>query len=1244
MGWRILFGGIMAALSIARRTPSHTHYRRSTRGRRVLGRAVLDACEQRMMLCTGHGPGCTCPGCAGNADGMMQMPDGGMSCHMQTHADPSGPEYVLHNDKWSFNDISWSYSNLLDGGLTLASDTTLADIQRMTTEALGIWTAVSPLILRQRVDSGPAPSDNSYPAVPHPIVRIGHHFMDGAPMTGLDELAHAQFPMDDGFGGDMHFDSGNTWGRGGGAGGTNFAEVAAHELGHALGLRHPNGDTVGNTCPAPKPALMDACLQGRFAGSGTAFLMADDIAGIQAQYGAGLGYLIDLTGVAHFYGTGQGVNTTGNDTFTISNQAINGLPNYVITSNYGSRTIPLSQISGLQIHSMGGNDVINIEGTYQGVPVWVDAGPGDDLVHFSPGARQLWNLARNVLVEGGPGNDHIFAFDDNQTLPSTYTIDFATFSSNRWAGFGYYPDVEGLTLWTGLASDVVQVNNTYEGQPVFLNSRGGTDAVTVGSSGGTGAIRGDLQIANTYSFSTVVIDDSGSTGAKTWTIGRNGNYSVVQGLSPANIILNDADVSSRTIKTGSGTNNGTVNASRSSLTISKSGGSTVDSVRVGRFASGGGLTDIFGPVIINPTAGSTDLVVSDWGDSLARTFNIATAPGSRYRVSPNMSGYVEYAQSSVRNFTLETSFQGDTVNVTELAMNSPTGKALILNSNGVDTINVGGPLGLNSIAVPRFEVDSPSSVARVTLNNTGNGFAITNAIVRTSGAFQTLENVNFFGSVFAWRRSAFSSITDECRYVGNAIAGTLNVHRLISSFRFEGWAATQVNIGSDTVEPDVLADLMLVNAPNYNSIKVNLAARSAVQDLNFSVVTLGDGLPYGRVNGVTLGSSSSILYRMLDSRAVTVVGGSGGDTFRVVSTAGSGLAFQGGNGNDRFSLGNPPVIGAPESIADLLGPVSIDGGGGQDTLFVFDDATAGAYQIDNTTLTGPNGVVHNFSSIDRVSAIANPAGSTFDVYGGDNVTLVSGAGTDYFNIYDTVAGSYVWIEAASDGSTGYDFIDADVNNSAEARVAVRGGYYGNISARSNGLVNFGNCVGPILTAGVSVSGNGRVDIADVGMIYEYAGTSPVNDINALVASGYANGSQSGAGIVSGSSVLNGHRVGVIESLAALGPGVTEWLGRQFSGPALLVRSTLAGDATLDRVTNFSDLLILAANYNLTTDRLWMMGDFDYDNATGFDDLLLLAANYNQSIVGAPAAPPVAAPPPSEDEQSDGGPVGNEILA
>ncbi len=60
------------------------------------------------------------------------------------------------------------------------------------------------------------------------------------------------------------------------------------------------------------------------------------------------------------------------------------------------------------------------------------------------------------------------------------------------------------------------------------------------------------------------------------------------------------------------------------------------------------------------------------------------------------------------------------------------------------------------------------------------------------------------------------------------------------------------------------------------------------------------------------------------------------------------------------------------------------------------------------------------------------------------------------------------------------------------------------------------------------------------------------------------------------------------------------------------RPFLVGDADLNGIVDFSDLLKLAQNYE-ATNRLWAQGDFTLDGTVNFDDLLAIAQNYNNTL-------------------------------
>lgn len=64
---------------------------------------------------------------------------------------------------------------------------------------------------------------------------------------------------------------------------------------------------------------------------------------------------------------------------------------------------------------------------------------------------------------------------------------------------------------------------------------------------------------------------------------------------------------------------------------------------------------------------------------------------------------------------------------------------------------------------------------------------------------------------------------------------------------------------------------------------------------------------------------------------------------------------------------------------------------------------------------------------------------------------------------------------------------------------------------------------------------------------------------------------------------------------------------------------IPGDANLDGKVDFSDLLIVAQHYGLSSGAMWGDGDFNNDGSVGFDDLLILAQNYGTGVTPAELA-------------------------
>jgi hypothetical protein len=130
---------------------------------------------------------------------------------------------------------------------------------------------------------------------------------------------------------------------------------------------------------------------------------------------------------------------------------------------------------------------------------------------------------------------------------------------------------------------------------------------------------------------------------------------------------------------------------------------------------------------------------------------------------------------------------------------------------------------------------------------------------------------------------------------------------------------------------------------------------------------------------------------------------------------------------------------------------------------------------------------------------------------------------------------------------------------------------------------------------LSVAAGSALDVAS-SQVTVVAGD--LDEINALVVSGYAGGAWTGSGINSSSAAAAGDR--------SLGIGQ--------EGSDVLVKFTYSGDATLDGAVTIADLGVLAANWQ-GTDKYWFEGDFNYDGSVNIADLGILAGNWQKGTGG-----------------------------
>jgi len=197
--------------------------------------------------------------------------------------------YLLHFSSWPQTNlgdpvtVTYSYSNLLDGGLLDKDDVSLTPgfLKDAIDEALGTWASYAPLHFVEVEDNGPPVSDLQYFGSDFGQIRFGHHPFR---LASVDYKAHAYFPIGGNLAGDVHFDDTNRWEPIGHVDPVTDADypdvlgAAIHEIGHSIGIHHSDVDGANMF-----PRFL------RHTGPRSGHLHPDDIAAVLEKYGAGVG-------------------------------------------------------------------------------------------------------------------------------------------------------------------------------------------------------------------------------------------------------------------------------------------------------------------------------------------------------------------------------------------------------------------------------------------------------------------------------------------------------------------------------------------------------------------------------------------------------------------------------------------------------------------------------------------------------------------------------------------------------------------------------------------------------------------------------------------------------------------------------------------------------------------------------------------------------------------------------------------
>ncbi len=148
---------------------------------------------------------------------------------------------------------------------------------------------------------------------------------------------------------------------------------------------------------------------------------------------------------------------------------------------------------------------------------------------------------------------------------------------------------------------------------------------------------------------------------------------------------------------------------------------------------------------------------------------------------------------------------------------------------------------------------------------------------------------------------------------------------------------------------------------------------------------------------------------------------------------------------------------------------------------------------------------------------------------------------------------------------------------------------------------------------LSLSGNAIVNLNTTLQInYGTPANDPIATIVSYLKSGYSNGTWSGTSGIISTAISSGPASPTLSLGYADGNIDT---GTAAALDQIVVKYTLLGDANLDGLVNFQDLVTVVQNFNKAgTD--WAHGDFHYGSSTNFVDLVAVVQNFNKILTPA----------------------------
>ncbi len=705
---------------------------------------------------------------------------------------------------------------------------------------------------------------------------------------------------------------------------------------------------------------MDACAGSySFSGSESAFLFQDDISGIRSIYGAGLGYVLNLGGILHIYGTGV------SDSIAIN---VSGGMLTATSAQNGQFTRATAGINAINIHGLGGNDFIFVEDT-AGIPVFAFGGAGDDRLYIQPVGINLDRANGPITFFGGMGNNVAELFDAGNPDADTYTITSTNVSRPSFGtNFSFTFDfLSQLSLKTGGAGNVVDVTSLDAGTSLHLNNGGGVDVLNFGGAiGNTSNVRGAVDVIANAGQWQINASNAARTSTDIVILDGDSSFGWVSGLSARRLTWQHTAVSAINVITGSAFDIVEIRKVSDALTVGSTGGN--DEVTVGDPSNA--MQSIRAPVTISTTAGLTELTLNDAGDTVGRNVNL-TSVGAYTEVIGMAPAIVRYRNTGL--VALELGHGNDSLALNALSFYDNS--LFNLRDHGGNDLVTVDDFALVSDGITRYEfrpagIDlfqgvftppiglSEILARRISFPATLDGDVVELVTVNMSSTTGSSPTAIVYGAPPGVGETYLKTGTRSNRVtvIPHDASGNSTLQ---SSFRIFGEG------GNDQLIVDDRASAVPTGYRLYNPLPGNVA----------SIGGLGAGL---------LSLDSAV-------QTLEIYAGAGNDTFQIDSfRTGQAVGIAAGAGDDVFEW-TPDSRDLLPNITNMAS-FNYDGGDGYDSYYLHNDNSTNSWQYTRTAsqlaMTRSGGGAYLFND--------------FHV---EYFNVAGGTGADQFLVRTTAAGS-----------------------------------------------------------------------------------------------------------------------------------------------------------------------------------------------------------------------------------------------